>query len=132
VSTDKERAAAFVNGYGSTWERWDVDGFVDLFTANVVYVVHPTEETVLGRQALRVYFRKEEGQQGSVKVRMGKPIAAGDKVAAEFWVIGAEEDLTIAGCFIARLDDADGRCSHFREYWFDLEGQFAPDEGWGT
>lgn len=131
MSTAEGRAAAFVKGYGRTWGQWDVDGFLDLFTADVVYVVHPTEETVLGREALRTYFRKEESEQGSVEVRMGAPIAAADKVAAEFWVIGAEEDLTIAGCLIARLDGADGRCSHFREYWFDLEGQRAPDEGWG-
>jgi SnoaL-like domain len=132
MSTAEDRAAAFVDGYGSTWERWDVDGFLDLFTADVDYVVHPTEETVVGREALRIYFRKEADQQGSVKVRMGTPIAAAGRVAAEFWVTGTDEDLTIAGCFIARLDDVDGRCSHFREYWFDLEGRFAAAEGWGT
>jgi hypothetical protein len=87
---------------------------------------------VVGREALRLYFSKEKEQQGSVRVRMGTAIATEDRVAVEFWALGAEEDLTIAGCFIARLDGADGRCSHFREYWFDLEGQFAPDENWGT
>jgi hypothetical protein len=132
MSTGETAAAAFVTAYGSTWERWDVDSFVDLFTADVIYVVHPTEETVVGSEALRVYFAKEKEQQGSVNVRMGTAVAAEDRVAAEFWAQGVEEDLTIAGCFIAKLDGATGRCSHFREYWFDLEGQFAPDEDWGV
>jgi ketosteroid isomerase-like protein len=132
MSTGETRAAAFVTAYGSTWERWDVDRFVDLFTADVIYVVHPTEETVVGSEALRVYFGKEKEQQGSVSVRMGTAVAAEDRVAAEFWAQGVEGDLTIAGCFIAKLDGATGRCSHFREYWFDLEGQFAPDEDWGV
>jgi ketosteroid isomerase-like protein len=132
MSTGETTAAAFVTAYGSTWERWDVDSFVDLFTADVIYVVHPTEETVVGSEALRVYFGKEKEQQGSVSVRMGTAVAAEDRVAAEFWAQGVEEDLTIAGCFIAKLDGSTGRCSHFREYWFDLEGQFAPDEDWGV
>jgi len=132
MSTGETRATAFFTAYGSTWEQWDVDSFVDLVTADVVYVVHPTEETVVGREALRIYFGKERAQQGPVKVRMGIPVAAEDKVAAEFWAMGVEEDLTIAGCFIARLDGADGRCSHFREYCFDLEGQSTPDENWGA
>jgi hypothetical protein len=63
---------------------------------------------------------------------MGIAVAVEDEVAAEFWAVGVEEDRTIAGCFIARLNAADGRCSSFREYWFDLEGQFAPDEDWGA
>ena len=32
-------AAAFVEAYGRTWEAWDVAGFVDLFSEDVVYVV---------------------------------------------------------------------------------------------
>src|SRR5262249_34903753 len=103
--------------------------FVSLFTPNVVYVVHPTDETVTGTDALRTYLRKEKEAQGAVRVRMGSPVVEGNKVVAEFWVDG--EDMTIVGCILARLDD-DGRCSQFREYWFDIEGNHDPFEGWGT
>jgi len=129
----RERAAAFVDGYGATWESWDIAGFVALFSDDVVYVAHPTEETVVGRDALRSYVRKEQAEQGEVSVRMGKPIVESDHVAAEFWVTARNrgEEATIAGCLIARLDGPAGRCTHFREYWFDIEGHISAFSGWG-
>jgi ketosteroid isomerase-like protein len=133
MSVDRERATAFVDSYGQTWESWDIAGFVDLFSDEVVYVAHPTEETVVGREALRRYLRKEETEQGAVTVRMGKPIIEGDDLAAEFWVTATnrDEEATIAGCLIAQLDRTDGRCTHFREYWFDIEGHTSAYQGWG-
>jgi hypothetical protein len=132
TSIGRERAAAFVESYGRTWESWDVPGFVDLFSDDVVYVAHATQETVVGRTALATYLHKEATEQGQVNVRMGNPVIDGDHVAAEFWVTAtsAGEDATIVGGFIARLG-LDGRCSFFREYWFDVEGHTGPYEGWG-
>jgi hypothetical protein len=128
-----ERATAFVDGYGRTWDSWDIAGFVELFSDEVVYVAHPTEETVVGREALASYVRKEQTEQGAVSVRMGNPIVAGDHVAAEFWVTrtNRDEEATITGCFMAQLDPTDGRCTHFREYWFDTEGHTSAYSGWG-
>ncbi len=133
MSDDHERATAFVNGYGQTWESWDVAGFVALFSDAVVYVAHPTETTVLGRQALVPYVEEQQAAMGTISVRMGKPVVEGNHLAAEFWVTATNRDgkETTAGCFIARLDPADGRCTHFREYWSDTEGHIAPYEGWG-
>ena len=93
-----ERATAFVDGYGRTWESWDIAGFVDLFSDDVVYVAHP-EEIVVGGAALSVYLRKEQAEQGTVSVRMGRPIVEGDRVVAEFWVTATNrgEEATIAG-----------------------------------
>jgi ketosteroid isomerase-like protein len=127
-----EVATAFVERYGRTWESWDVAAFLDLFSEDVVYVAHPTEETVLGREALGIYLRKEQGEQGEVRVTMGRPIVDGDHVAAEFWVtaVNRGREATIAGCLLAQLD-ADGRCTRFREYWFDVEGHAAAPSGWG-
>jgi hypothetical protein len=95
-------------------------------------VAHPTDETVLGRDALARYVRKEAGMQGEVSVRMGQPLIDGAHVAAEFWVTATSgrEQTTIAGCLIARLGP-DGRCRFFREYWFDVEGHADPYDGWG-
>jgi ketosteroid isomerase-like protein len=132
MAIDRESAAAFVEGYGRTWESWDFSGFVDLFSDDVVYVAHPTQETVVGRTALASYIRKEATEQGEVSVRMGDPVIEGDRVAAEFWVTGTSERgaATITGCLIARLE-SDGRCASFREYWFDEEGHVSAFEGWG-
>src|SRR6266550_3282690 len=105
MSIGREDAAAFVERYGRAWERWDVSGFVDLFSDEVVYVAHATQETVVGRTALASYLRKEAAEQGEVSVRMGDPVIDGDRVAAEFWVTArsGSRSATIAGCLVARL-----------------------------
>ena len=130
MTVEREAAAAFVEAYGGAWERWDEAAWVDLFSDDVVYVVHSTEETVVGKEALGPYFQKEEAEQGEVKVRMGAPVVEDDHVAAEFWVTSTVEDATITGCFIAQLAP-DGRCARFREYWFEVDERVNPYEGWG-
>jgi ketosteroid isomerase-like protein len=132
MSLDRKKAAAYVESYGQTWESWDIERFVALHSEDVVYVAHP-QETVVGQEALRRYVLKEKTAQGEVSVRMGKPVIDGDHVAAEFWVTAAKgaERAAIAGCLVAQLDETDGRCTHFREYWFDMEGYINAYEGWG-
>jgi len=130
-----QTAAAFVAGYGHTWETWDSDGFVALFSDDVVYVEHPTDETVVGRTEMERYIRKEQAEQGAASVRMGKRIVEGNQVVAEFWATmsnrAGEAEGTLMGCFIAQLDPTDGRCTHFRQYWFEVEGHASPFRGWG-
>src|ERR671922_2697702 len=122
-NVSRQTAEAFVGGYGRTWESWDFSGFVDLFSDDVVYVAHATEETIVGRRTLASYIRKEAADQGHASVRMSSPVIDGDRVAAEFWVTRSNEgeEWTTAGCFIARLGP-DARCTFFREYWFDVQG----------
>jgi hypothetical protein len=131
-NVSREVAVAFVDAYGRTWECWDFSGFVDLFSDDVVYVAHATEETVVGREALADYIRKEAADQGEARVLMGSPVIDGDRVSVEFWVTRTNEgqDWTTAGCFVARLGP-DGRCTAFREYWFDVEGHTGAYDGWG-
>ena len=133
MGTNRDDAVAFVEGYGRTWERWDLSAWADLFTGDVVYVEHPTQRPVVGRAELEAYFRKEAAEQGAVSVRMGSPVVDGNRVAGEFWVTATSESepATLVGGFIAQLEP-DGRCSHFREYWFYVEGEAASAyDGWG-
>ncbi len=129
MSIDRAAAADWARAYGSTWAAWDIAGFLDLFSEDVVYLEHPTGEAVVGRAALDAYVREEEREQGDVTVRIGSPVVDGNRVAGEFWAAG--EDGAIAGGFIALLD-ATGRCTMFREYWFEIEEGAEPPEGWGT
>ena len=135
MSLNRETAAAFVAGYAQTWETWDFDGFVELFSDDVVYVEHPTDETVVGRTEMERYIRKEQAEQGTASVRMGRPIVEGDRVVAEFWATMSnregEAEGTLMGCFIAQLDPTGGRCTHFRQYWFEVEGHASPFSSWG-
>jgi ketosteroid isomerase-like protein len=70
TGTNRERAAGFVESYRRAWETWDFSGFVDLFSDDVVYVAHATQETVVGRAPLAAYVRKEAADQGQAN---GKP-----------------------------------------------------------
>ena len=79
MNVDRETATAFVDGYGRTWESWDLVGCVELFSDDVVYVEHPTDETVVGKVEMERYIRREQAEQGVASVRMGKPIVQGDK-----------------------------------------------------
>ena len=128
---DSQQAQRFVERYGQAWDSWDIDGFLDLFTDNVVYAAHP-KEIVVGQESLRTYLRKEETEQGIVRVRMGQPVIGQNSAMAEFWVNAHDGSMSIAGCLIFKLVDGDGRCASFREYWFDLEGTVEPFEGWGA
>jgi hypothetical protein len=69
----REQALAFAEAYRRTWESWDFTGFVDLFSDDVVYVAHATQETVVGRAALASYIRKEAARSGSGERSHGKP-----------------------------------------------------------
>jgi hypothetical protein len=77
MTVRREMGTAFVEGYGRTWESWDFDGFIDLFSDDVVYVEHPVDETVVGREAMGRYIRREQAQAGTVSVCMGRPPLAG-------------------------------------------------------
>ncbi len=110
-------------------------GFVDLFSDDVVYVEHQVEETVVGRDAMARYIRREHYEAGTVDVRMGSPIVEGNRVAAEFWTTMSnregEPEGTLMGCLIAQLDPTTGRCTRFRQYWLESDGHFKPSSGWG-
>ena len=129
---NRDMAVAFVERYGRTWQAWDFEGFADLFTDDVVYVEHPTDETVVGREQILDYIRRERAAEGVADVRMGTPIIGDDHVVAEFWTVmtNREERGTLIGCFIAQLDEA-GRCCHFRQYWHEVDRHVAPYREWG-
>jgi hypothetical protein len=131
---NRERAVAFVEGYGRTWQTWDFMGFADLFTDEVVYVEHPTDETVVGREQVLEYIRQEQLAEGIANVRMGSPIVEGNCVVGEFWTTMSkpDEEATLIGCFIAQLDPETGRCHHFRQYWHEVSGHVHPYPGWGA
>jgi hypothetical protein len=132
MSLDRHLAQDFITDYGRHWQAWKIEASVGLFSDDVLYVAHP-DEVVVGSEDLGRYLEKEQAEQGEVLVRMGRPLVDADQVMAEFWVTATAEgeEASIAGCLIARLDDS-GCCTHFREYWFDLEGHRQPFDGWGT
>jgi len=135
MGISRDQAVRFVQGYGQTWENWDFDGFVDLFSDDVVYVEHPTDETIVGRDQMQAYIRDEHEFQGAATVQMGTPLVDGCHVVAESWATMTKADepnRSLIGCFIARLEPIGGRCTHFRQYWFVTQGHATPFAAWGA
>lgn len=127
-----EQMERFARRYGETWDAWDAEGFLSLFHDDIVYVAHP-DEVVRGIDELARYVQKEQADQGTLQVRMGRPVVQGTRVVAEFWAtsVGQDSPWTCPGCLIADIDPADGRCRRFREYLFEHEGAHEPFPGWG-
>ncbi|MFT3865184.1 MAG: nuclear transport factor 2 family protein [Solirubrobacterales bacterium] len=134
MSIDREQALDFLERYRTCWEAWDLEGFLGLFTEDAVYFEHPVDETLVGREELGRYFRREQREGGEATVRMGRPMVEGDQLVAEFWVtmIRGEQDATLSGCFFARLDPARGGCTFYRQYWHEFAGRIEPFDNWGT
>ena len=113
MALDRDTATDWIERYRLVWETWDAAGFADLFSPDAVYFEHPIDETLYGRTELERYLRKEQLEEGEASVRMGVPMVDGDQLFGEFWVAmtNAGEEATLSGCFVARLDPADGRAS---------------------
>ncbi len=55
-------------------------------TDDAVDVEHPTDETVVGRDQLLDYIRREHDAEGVASVHMGSiPVVDGERVVGEFW-----------------------------------------------
>ena len=119
--------------YRRAWIDRDADAAADLFTDDAIYREHPFETPFVGREAIRQYWFTVTRPQSSIELRYGTPIAAGHRVAVEWWanVLKDGAPLTLAGEFLLVFAD-DGRCRELREYWAFAESRMNPPAGWGS
>jgi ketosteroid isomerase-like protein len=122
----------WLEAYRVAWERADTEAAASLFAEDATYRSSIFEEPYAGREGVRTYWRQVTGSQEDVRVRIGRPFADGDRVAAEFWTTMRSdgEDVTLPGCLLLRFD-ADGLCASLREYWHWHPGRVEPPDGWG-
>ena len=131
MTVSREMATAFVESCGQTWQSWDYEGFVELFSDHVVYLEHPVGETVVGRDAMAFYIRRENNEAGTVDVRMGSPIVEGNRVVAEFWTTMSNREGEPEGTLMAQRPlPTTGRCTRFRQCCFETDGHSNPSSGW--
>jgi uncharacterized protein (TIGR02246 family) len=124
---------AWLEAYRRAWEDADPDAAAALFTEDAVYRSSPFREPHLGRDGVREYWAKATGTQSGTRVRMGRPVVDGDRVAVEWWATYADADEgegTLPGILMLRFAP-DGRCAELRETWNWEEGRREPHEGWG-
>ncbi len=123
---------AWVEGYRMAWETRDPGAAAALFAPDATYRSNIVEEPHQGQEGVRAYWESVTASQDDVRVRMGRPFAAGRRVAVEFWTTMRVDgdQVTLPGCLLLDFDD-DWACTRLREYWHFLPGIHEPPPEWG-
>jgi hypothetical protein len=122
----------WVSSYARAWETADENLIVSLFSEDASYRSSPFRDAFVGHDEIRAYWRRGAGTQRETRVRMGRPLVDGSRVAVEWWttMIDGGEEVTLPGCLLLSFQ-ADGRCHDLREYWHTQDGRREPFAGWG-
>jgi ketosteroid isomerase-like protein len=121
--------------WAETWERaWprrDVEAIAALYADGVLYRALVFREPERGLEGVRGYLSREFALESDVECRFGKPVAAGDRAAVEWWASWIEEGkaVTLAGTTMLRFD-ADGLVVDHRDYWNSVDRRELPFQGW--
>ena len=126
---DVEGAQVWLDRYVAAWKSYDRDEIAALFSDDVAYRYHPSDQPVVGREAV-VDSWLGEGDAGSASTR-DEP----DTYDAAYAPVAVDGDVVVAtgtswyretpdgpvvrvydNCFVMRFDNA-GRCREFTEYY---------------
>jgi len=126
---DHGTAKDWLDRYVAAWVSYDPKAIGDLFTDDVSYRYHPSDEPTVGRDAVVASWLGETtAQEVSTRDAPGTYEAAYAPVAIEDDVVvaigtstyytapGGPVDATYDNCFLMRFDES-GRCSDFTEYY---------------
>jgi ketosteroid isomerase-like protein len=126
---DQETAQDWLDRYVAAWMSYDPDDISGLFSEDVAYRYHPSDEPIVGRDAVVASWLGETASAvASTRDAPGTyeagyaPIAVdGETVVATGTsryrdVAGGPVVRTYDNCFIMRFD-GDGRCREFTEYY---------------
>jgi ketosteroid isomerase-like protein len=126
---DHERAQDWLNRYVAAWLSYEPDDISALFSEDVSYRYHPSDNPTVGREAVVASWLGVDANEGaSTRDAPGtyeagySPIAVdGDTVVATGTSRYREQAdgpfvRTYDNCFVMRFDD-EGRCRDFTEYY---------------
>jgi hypothetical protein len=126
---DHETAQDWLHRYADAWKSYQPDDISSLFSEDVVYRYHPSDEPTVGRDAVVASWLGEGTTAGaSTRDAPGtydaqySPVAVdGDTVVATGTsryreVPGGPVVRTYDNCFVMRFD-GEGRCREFTEYY---------------
>ena len=124
VITEQE-AASWLDRYGKAWETGDVEGVARLFSEDACYHEKPFDEPMVGRAAIKQYWR-DGASEAQANVRFGFTVWAvsGNQCFSHWW---ASFNRIKTGALV-RLDgafrlifhrDAAGvlTCTSLQEWW---------------
>ena len=126
---DVDGAQVWLDRYVAAWKSYDRDEIASLFSDDVIYRYHPSDQPVVGRKAV-VDSWLGEGDADDASTR-DEP----DTYDAAYAPVAVDGDVVVAtgtsryretpdgpvvrvydNCFVMRFDNA-GRCREFTEYY---------------
>jgi ketosteroid isomerase-like protein len=133
TNTAQQTYADWLERYRRAWIERDADAASQLFTEDATYREQPFQAPFVGRAAIRDYWSRVTASQTDVKLRYGRSIVDGHRVAVEWWANLQTNDgpLTLAGEFLLLFAES-GQCRELREYWVLTPSRVEPPAGWGA
>jgi hypothetical protein len=126
---DRAQAQTWLDRYVAAWLTYDAEDIAALFSADVAYRYHPSDEPITGREAVVASWLGESSANGaSTRDAPGTYAAQYEPVAVDSDVVVATGTSTYReqpdgpvvrvydNCFVMRFD-ADGKCREFTEYY---------------
>ena len=126
---DRTDAQAWLDRYVAAWLSYDADDIASLFTEDVLYRYHPSDDPIVGREAVVASWLGEANSDGaSTRDAPGtyaaqyEPVAVDGEVVVATGTSSYRERLdgpivrVYHNCFVMRFD-AEGRCQEFTEYY---------------
>ena len=120
VGLERERVAAWLDGYSRAWESYDPNAIGELFSHDATYRFHPWEEPLRGREAIVASWVDDQDPQGTYEGRYQPLAVDGDLAVAigrsRYFAADGAVEREYHNCFVMRFD-GEGRCADFTE-WF--------------
>jgi ketosteroid isomerase-like protein len=126
---DRDAAQAWLDDYVAAWLSYERDDIAALFSDDVAYRYHPSDEPIRGREAVVAsWLGEDESDTASSRDATGTYEAAYAPVAVDGDIVVATGRSTYReqpggpvvrvydNCFVIRFDD-EGRCREFTEYY---------------
>lgn len=125
---DHETAQQWLDRYVEAWLSYDPDSIAGLFSEDVAYRYHPSDEPTVGRDAVVASWLGEDSSNDFGRDAPGTYDAAYSPVAIDGDVVvatgtsryrkeaGGPFVRTYDNCFVMRFD-GEGRCREFTEYY---------------
>ena len=126
---DRAGAQAWIDNYVAAWLSYDEDDIRALFTDDIAYRYHPSDNPIVGREAVVASWLGESDSDGaSTRDAPGTysarytPVAVDDDVVVATGTSSYSERSdgpivrTYDNCFVMRFD-SEGRCREFTEYY---------------
>ena len=113
----------FLQAYGRAWERRDAELAASLFTEDATYQEQPFGEPLVGRDAIRTYWKNATATQTEIDFLAREPVSSGKLLIAEWGCrylhIPTGKRRELRGILLAEF--AGDRVRIFREYWHRRE-----------